>query len=146
MGDDFVKGRPIHQDPGAESADAALPPFLARPQGAPVYHGFAVLSDVVVDGFTLGEITPFENAEAGDAFVIAPDDSRAGLVWELGADYEVEGTSHDDGSGRWGVFNVVFARAFASHHDFVANLAGITPRLREEWERYRSGQAPPVRG
>jgi len=141
MPDEIPRGRPIKEEPGAESADATLPAFLARPEGAPVYHGLAVRSDVVVDGFTLGEITPCEDQEAGDAFIIAPDDSRAGLIWELGADYEVDGTSYDDGSGRWGVFNVVFSRPFRSHDDFIANLAGIAPRLREEWDRYRSGNA-----
>jgi len=39
------------------------------------------------------------------------------------------------------VFNVVFARAFITHDDFIANLGAITPRLHEEWERYRSGEA-----
>ena len=47
--------------------------------------GFVVLDDVSVDGFTLGKITDFEVEPCmeGDAFVIAPDGSRAGLVWEV---------------------------------------------------------------
>jgi hypothetical protein len=34
-------------------------------------------------GVALGEITGFENADHGDAFVGSPDGSRAGLIWEL---------------------------------------------------------------
>jgi hypothetical protein len=58
--------------------------FIARPEDAPVYHGFVILEDVAVDGFTLGKITDWEAdpCETGDAFVIAPDGSRAGLVWK----------------------------------------------------------------
>ena len=58
---------------------------MSRPDGAPVYYGFPVLDDVEVGGFRLGMITDWE-AEAtdvGDAFVVVPDGSRAGLVWEI---------------------------------------------------------------
>jgi hypothetical protein len=50
-----------------------------------VYHGFPVLPDVEVDGFRLGMISDWEAQPAteGDAFLIAPDGSRAGLVWEV---------------------------------------------------------------
>lgn len=76
------KGRPLSLDPNAESASSELPAFLARPANKPVYHGFSVLADVVVDGFTFGKITDFEEevADDGDAFVVAPDDARAGLI------------------------------------------------------------------
>jgi len=69
------KGRPLAIDPGAPSASATQPAFVARPKGAPVYHGFVVLEDVNVDGFTLGAITDFESepTDTGDASVIAPD-------------------------------------------------------------------------
>jgi hypothetical protein len=107
-----------------------------------VYHGFVVRDDVVVEGFTLGEITPFEGQTDGDAFVLAPDGSPAGLIWEIGSVFAVEGTSYVDGSGRWGVFGVVFERPFVSPDDYRSNLAGIVPRLREEWERFTSGRAP----
>jgi hypothetical protein len=81
------KGRPLAIDPKATSASPTEPAFVARPVGAPVYHGFVVLEDVNVDGFTLGTITDFEakSCETGDAFVIAPDGSRGGLVFGLGS-------------------------------------------------------------
>jgi hypothetical protein len=82
---DTLKGRPLAVDSKAESASPTEPAFVARPEGAPVYHGFVVLDDVLVDGFTLGKITDWKAAscETADAFVIAPDGSRAGLVWEV---------------------------------------------------------------
>jgi hypothetical protein len=69
-----------------DSANPELPAFLARPQGAPVCHGFPVIDGAVASGFRLGMITDFlsEPAREGDAYVIAPDGSRAGLVWESG--------------------------------------------------------------
>ena len=51
------KGQPIVVDRKTASASATEPAFVARPEGAPVYHGFVVLEDVNIDGFTLGAIT-----------------------------------------------------------------------------------------
>ena len=66
-------GRPLRLDPEATSANPNLPGFLARPEDAPVYHGFPILEDVEVDGFRLGMITDWEAepADGGDAFVVA---------------------------------------------------------------------------
>ena len=71
-------GRPLAIDGRAESADPALPAFLARPAGAPVYHGFPVIDGFESDSFRLGMITGFlsEPTVAGDAYVIA----RMGVV------------------------------------------------------------------
>lgn len=75
------KSRPLILDASAESANPHRPAFLARPEGTPVYHGFPVVEGVEVDGFRLGMITDFESSpEDGDAFVVAPDGDRAGLV------------------------------------------------------------------
>ena len=57
-----MESRPLAIDHEAESADGALPGFVAKPAGAPVYHGFPILSDVEVDGFTPGMITDFERS------------------------------------------------------------------------------------
>jgi hypothetical protein len=45
------KGRPLAIDPEATSSSPTKPAFVARPIGAPVYHGFIVLEDVNVEGF-----------------------------------------------------------------------------------------------
>ena len=72
--EEIQQGRPLAISQTAQSASTTEPAFAARPEGAPVYHGFVVLDDVVADGFTLGKITDWEAepCETGDAFVIAP--------------------------------------------------------------------------
>jgi hypothetical protein len=90
------QGHPLALGPNARSASPTEPAFIARPEGAPVYHGFQVLPDVVVEGFTFGTITDFEAGpcDAGDAFVIAPDGSRAGLVWEVFSELTSRKSAH----------------------------------------------------
>jgi hypothetical protein len=107
VSDEKDEGLPLALDANAESTDPALPAFMARPEGAPAYHGFPVLSDVVVGGFTLGLISDSLSgpSEWGDAFVIAPDGRRAGLVWETGREPYFK-TLIPAEPGRWGVFGV----------------------------------------
>ena len=99
------EGKPLAVDRHAASASPTEPAFVARPSGAPVYHGFRVLEDVTVEGFTFGAITDFEMelCETGDAFVVAPDGSRAGLVWEVGAARDIEQVLPLE-LERWGVW------------------------------------------
>jgi len=102
-------GHPLAVDATAESASPTEPAFIARPAGAPVYHGFQVLNDVAVDGFVFGKITDFEAepCKDGDAFVIAPDNSRAGLVWEVSDKNFFQEVCPMD-ANRWGVWGVSF--------------------------------------
>jgi len=80
------------------------PAFVAKPEHAPVYHGFPILSDVVVEGFTFRKISDFnsEPCTEGDAFVAAPDNSSAGLVWEVSGNSYFQEVCPAD-SNRWGV-------------------------------------------
>ena len=48
-------GRPLAVDRSARSASQSDPAFVARPAGAPIYHGFQILSDVVVGDSSLGK-------------------------------------------------------------------------------------------
>jgi hypothetical protein len=136
--DEYLSGHPLAVDSIASSASDSRPGFLAKPCDAPVYHGFRVLSDVVVDGFTLGAITDFEAEPTteGDSFVIAPDNSRAGLVWEVDADccFEKICEETDD---RWGVWGVSFPFPMTSRENAKANLAAILPLLKPKWEVWR---------
>src|ERR1700730_13163479 len=79
------RGRPLRTDPTAVSAEPGSPPFISPPPGSPAYYGFPLLEDVVVEGFKFGMITDFEAEpdDSGDTFVVAPDDTRAGLVWGI---------------------------------------------------------------
>ena len=136
--DQRLGGRPLAVDPTASSASDSLPGFLAKPSDAPVYHGFRVLDDVVVDGFTLGTITDFEAEPSakGDSFVVAPDNSRAGLVWEISAEpcFEKICDETPNGSGLWAVS---FPFPMTSRENAKANLAVILPLLKPRWETWR---------
>jgi hypothetical protein len=131
-------GRPLALDPLAESSSQPEPAFIVRPLGAPVYHGFEVLSDVVVGGFAFGKITDFdgEPCDAGDAFVVAPDNSRAGLVWEISEKSYFQEISSPEAE-RWGVWGVSFPNAMTSRENVRKNLESILPELKKRWEEWR---------
>src|SRR3954466_9986242 len=108
MGDE-PPGLPLRIDRVVSSGEDGTAPFLARPTGAPVYDGFPILDDVEVDGFRLGMITDWEaeSSDYGDAFIVAPDDSRCGLDWEVLAEHRCDEVLGPD-EGRWGVWYVAF--------------------------------------
>ncbi len=128
-------------DHAATSASPGLPGFLARPSDAPVYHGFKVLHDVVVDGFTFGMITDFEAEPVsyGDAFVVAPDNSRAGLVWQVSETHVFEQACTET-EDRWGVWAVTFPLPMTSRENVAANLTTVILLLKAKWENWKSQQ------
>jgi hypothetical protein len=143
--DDVPKGRPLAIDATAQSVSPTEPAFIAPPEGAPVYQGFVVLNDVTADGFTLGKITDFEASpcEEGDAFVIAPDGSRAGLVWEIHEPaYFREVTPVE--TSRWGVWGVGFRLPMNSRENARRNLESILPNLKVRWVEWKSRFKTPV--
>ena len=131
-------GKPLAFDPSAASASQTEPGFLARPAGTLVYHGFQILSDVSVEGFTFGKITDFEAepCDEGDAFVIAPDNSRAGLVWKVSSKSDIHEILPLE-PGRWGVWSISFPNAMTSHENVRRNLESILPELRKRWDEWR---------
>jgi hypothetical protein len=132
------KGRPLALDAKAASADPSLPAFLAKPKGAPVYHGFPILEDVVVEGFTLGIITDFESepATVGDAFVVAPDGTRCGLAWQQFHEprFTVVIPPEPD---RWGVYDVNFQHPMDSRESARKNLQSIIEELKKRWSDWK---------
>jgi len=125
-------------DPTAVSATSHAPAFITPTAGAPVYYGFQVLEDVVVDGFIFGKITDFEAEPCaeGDAFVIAPDGSRAGLVWEAGETVSISEVLPIEAS-RWGVWAVSFPHPMNSRANARRNLELILPALKLKWNEWR---------
>lgn len=136
---ELQRGQPLAVDPKATSARSGEPAFIARPDGAPVYYGFVVLEDVVADGFTLGKITDFEAVpcDTGDAFVIAPDGSRAGLVWEVYSEPYFHQVCAPE-TGRWGVWGVALPFPMTSRENAGKNLAAILPQLKSRWTEWKS--------
>ena len=132
------EGKKIRYDANAASADATVPGFLARPTGAPVYYGFPIVPETMTDGWLYGAITEFESAKhqtEGDGFAVAPDGSRAGLVWATDtADfYEILPPDKE----RWGVYGVRFIRPVSNLDDLIVNFRAILPKLRERFATIR---------
>jgi hypothetical protein len=104
MSERTSRGQPVRLDQNAMSSDPELPAFIARPPNAPVYHGFPLLKNSELEGFVFGAITEPKGkrpVEWGDAFVVAPNGSRAGIVWQVG-----KGEPRivcEPSNGRWGV-------------------------------------------
>jgi hypothetical protein len=137
--DEDQHGQPLAVDHKAASASPTEPAFIARPDGAPVYHGFVILDDVAADGFTLGKITDWEAepCETGDAFVIAPDGSRAGLVWEVCVPPYFQEVMHIE-ADRWGVWGVGFFLPMTSRENARKNLDSILPELELRWAEWKA--------
>ena len=123
------KGQRVRVDEAAPSADPELPAFIARPPNAPVYYGFPILKGSEQDGFVFGTITEPGGAEWGDAFVIAPNGSRAGIVWQIGESEPTVVAEPSD--GRWGVYGFCFKGPIRSDSELVAHLRTVLPRLKE---------------
>jgi hypothetical protein len=136
--DEEPKGKPVAIDRNAISVSPTEPAFFAPPKGAPVYHGFVVLDDVSAEGFTLGAITDFEAApcDVGDAFVVAPDGSRAGLVWEVSPKLHIEEVRSFE-QDRWGVWAVSFPFPMVSRANARKNLVAVLPELKARWEQWK---------
>ena len=125
------KGQLLRVDAEAASADPDLPAFIARPPNAPVYHGFPLLQDSELEGFVFGAITEpngTEPAEWGDAFVVAPNGSRAGIVWQVGKGKP--SIVCEPSEGRWGVYAFNFDAPITSEAELVKHLHSILPFLK----------------
>jgi hypothetical protein len=136
MNNNARTGRPVEVDLGAESTTEGLPAFIAAPKNAPVYHGFPVLEGSERDGFLFGVITSPDGDEPikwGDAFVIAPDGSRAGIVWQ--AEGDSEAVICAPSTRRWGVYGFTFKHPVRNRADLIRNLHDCLPQLKLYFEK-----------
>jgi len=140
MSDRKLDGKAILQDENAISSDASLPAFVGRPAGAPVYHGFPLIPETECDGWIFGAITDFNDpagCEFGDAFVQAPDGSRAGIVWEVGQGEFSEVCKPEP--GRWGVWAVWFDSPVRNVEDFARAMQSVLPWVKEKYSEVSGG-------
>jgi hypothetical protein len=135
-------------DPAVELADPSKPPFVTAPPGSRPYHGHPLLEETRIGGWCLGVVTdPFEpdcdgGCTIGDAFVQAPDGSRAGLVWTLDQKPTFGMLCQPD-SRRWGVFHFTLPAPIASMVRLRAAFAAMLPTLLGLYERSRTGAPEP---
>ncbi|MBN1758878.1 MAG: hypothetical protein JW863_11200 [Chitinispirillaceae bacterium] len=134
-------GKQLVLDKNAEPSSLKLPAFLAKPEGAPVYHGFPLLKESETDGWILGIITEYEDengCDEGDAYVQAPNGDRIGLVWDVGND-EISTISEPD-EKRMGVFQVWFPKTVKTKEDMIENFRHVLPSVRNMYEELKKGK------
>jgi len=137
--DDFPAGQPIAYDADAISAVDGMAGFLAPPPGSPAYYGFAILPEIEFDGFRFGMITDFiaQPDDDGDAFIVAPDDSRAGVMWYANSGPVDVQPAVRMSSSRWGVWHVHVPFEMRSVADAQRLLEVAVPLLRPEWQLWK---------
>jgi hypothetical protein len=104
-----------------------------------VYDGFPLVPESEIGGWCYGAITEFEDpngCEFGDGYVVAPDGSRAGLVWNVG-EGELQTVCGPDES-RWGVYEVWFPRTVKTKDDLVSNFRHVLPDLKKKYAKVKS--------
>ena len=126
-----TEGKPVRLDASALSASPDLPAFLSAPGGAPVYHGFPIVEETRIDGWvfaTISDYVDINGCDWGDAFVIAPDGTRAGIVWQVD-DFEPQVVCPPEKS-RWGVYAFAYPTPIRTTADFVKMCHSFLPELR----------------
>ena len=106
-----------------------------KPAGSPVYHGYVVIPETYIEGWVLGEVTPYLGENSGDGFVVAPDGTQASLIWEVGAGDFTEimpGTPE-----RWGVYAVPFPTPMNTVADLLQNFQTVLPALKKAHSRVK---------
>ena len=134
----MYKPRRILIDPKAKSAKRGEPAFIARPKGQPVYYGFPIVAGLDYKGFRLGLITEpeiAEDGEDGDAFIIAADNSRCGITYEVTGDFAVSEMLPPD-EDRWGCYNVRLVYTMSTLAGQVANLQDMVDALEPAWKKW----------
>ena len=137
MTDDIQHGRPLPVDATARSASPESNQVSSPART--VHPCISVLSSLTMlppmvshwQDHRLGG----EPCEAGDAFVIAPDGSQAGLVWEA-SDKPYFQEIMPVETGRWSVWGVGFRLPMNSRENARRNLESVLPELKLRW---RSG-------
>jgi hypothetical protein len=94
------------------------------------------LSGIECDGFKLGMITDFtveSDVVEGDLFIVAPDGSRAGIVWCTGP-IKRYGEIEPPNPRRWGVWQFELERPLRTIDDAQWALNEMVPVLQPYWE------------
>ena len=88
-----------------------------------------------------GTISDYEDPNGcdwGDAFVIAPDDTRAGIVWQVDV-FEPQIVCPPD-KERWGVYGLAYPTPIRTTDDFVRMCHSFLPDLRRRHAAWIAGR------
>ena len=136
------RGKRARIDPSAKSASPDLPAFVARPSDERAYYGFPLVEESEIDGWVFGAITEYEDeggCKWGDAFVVAPDGTSAGIIWQVNESgdhsLEPEEVCPPDES-RWGVYGFSYPKLIRTTEDFVKMCHSFLPALQKRWQQH----------
>ena len=127
-------------DSSVQSTDPSKPAFIAPPTEAKVYYGFPLIKEVSINGFTFGAITDFLESDTeagctiGDAFVEAPDRTRAGIFWEVSDELKFYTIEQPDDK-RWGVYYFTVPRPVKSLEDMKENFELMLPVIKQLYKQ-----------
>ena len=106
-----------------------------------ICHGYPVIAATEFEGWFFGAITEFlENAPdmSGDGFVVAPDGSRADLLWQIGIGECTEILPADE--SRWGVYSVWFPKPINTLDDLIFGFRFLLPDLQKYFHAAQPNQ------
>jgi hypothetical protein len=91
---------------------------------------FGIIEETRTEGWVFGTVNEYEDPKGcnnGEAFIIAPDGSRADIEWSVG-DFKTQEISEPD-SDSWGRYRVAFPKLVRTTADFVECCRAILPDL-----------------
>jgi hypothetical protein len=90
---------------------------------------------------TISEPDCPEGRDWGDAFVVAADGNRAGIIWEVGSPGMEVSISPEKDQDRWGVYKLGFARLVHDEEGLVEQLQEWLPELRRVYLKWQAGRS-----
>lgn len=98
-----------------------------------IYHGYPVISATACNGWYFGALSDSETGAildtSGDGYVVAPDGSRADLLWQIGFGDLTQVLPPD--AERWGVYAVWFPKPITTVEDLVFGFRFALPDLQK---------------
>ena len=94
------------------------------------------------DGWAMesfGSIDPVKGSSQGNGYVVAPDGSRAAIMWRVGEGANLEYQPQD--SDLWAIYKISFPKPVFNAPDLAANFGRILPDLRARYEVRRAERA-----
>jgi hypothetical protein len=91
------------------------------------YASWPFVEGIEIDGWRFGSAMSYSDQSWGDAFVEAPDGSRAGIVGVI-RDGPIKQLIPPD-QGRWGVYEIPFKRAMRNSEDLMSNFKSVLGSL-----------------
>ena len=127
-------GGPRLAEAGLLTARDGLPP-------ASPYAGCPILPGPAREGFRIGLVTDLcqFGGYQGDAFIVAPDLSCAGLIWEVARTPRL-GLVAPASPERWGIWEATVAGPILAAGDLLQLLDALLPHLRPAWRAWQDEQ------